>query len=126
MKLGLGSYGLGDTSACGTNPCSWWDTTMGVALPMFMSANCQAYLGCVATGGSITPNPANIWTLNGGEGAPNPNAGGVSAAQALCEAEGNTWNALTSQCVPAYMVYVPWIVAGVAALVILPPLLSRR
>lgn len=26
MKIGLGSYGLGDTTEdCSTNPCSWWD-----------------------------------------------------------------------------------------------------
>jgi hypothetical protein len=118
--------GLGDTAACGTNPCSTWDMTVGATLPFLglMSSQCQAYLACAVTGAAVTPDPSTIPSLN--TGTPGAGGGGVQDAEAACAAGGNTWNALTGQCVPSTMVYLPWLVAAAAALLILPPLLSRR
>lgn len=124
MRLGLS--GLGDASACGANPCSGWDMTVGAALPFLglMSSQCQAYLTCAATGASITPDPSQIPSLN--PGSTGSGGGGVQDLQLACTQAGNTWNPLTGTCTPAFMTYVPWLLAGVAALVLLPPLLQRR
>lgn len=108
--------GIGDADSCGDNPCSAWDEASAVFTPWLSSADCLAYLACAVTGGSVTPDPSNILTLNGGAGKPNPAGGGVQAAQAKCAASGDTWNPLTSTCTPAIMTYVPWILAGSAAL----------
>ncbi len=120
--------GLGDTSACGTNPCSGWDMTVGATFPFLglMSSQCQSYLTCFATSGQVTPDPSQIPSLNSGTSDPSGGGGGVQDAQLACTKAGNTWNPLTSVCTPAFMTYVPWIVAGIAALVLLPPLLERR
>lgn len=111
--------GIGDAAACGANPCSTWDETVGAMFPFLglMSSPCQAYLVCAATGASITPDPSTIPSLN--TGTPGAGGGGVQAAQAACTTAGNTWNPLTSTCTPAIMTYIPWILAGSAALLVI-------
>jgi hypothetical protein len=126
MRLGS----LGDSAACGSNPCSAWDMSAGVMFPFLglMSSECQSYLVCSATGASVTPDPSQIPSLNtgGNDTGSGGGGGGVQDLQLACTRAGNTWNPLTSTCTPAFMTYVPWIVAGIAALILLPPLLERR
>lgn len=119
-----GLRGLGDASACGDNPCSAWDLTAGILMPWVMSASCEAYLVCAGTGGALTPAPSQFAILP--TSANTGNGGGVQAAQAACESAGNTWNPLTGTCTPQFMTYVPWLVAGLAAFVVLPNLMGRR
>lgn len=149
MRIGIGDLmaarGMGSVATCGANPCTWTDSIPFVSA----SAPCTAYLACTASGGlvnatdptqdeldllntmpSIT-NPSAIDTINAVNSVspltatPAPSSP-ASQAQLACAAAGNTWNTITGTCTPWYMPYIPWAIAGIAAVLILPSLLGGR
>lgn len=115
--------GMGDVASCGQNPCGFWD-----AFPfpgMFTSAECSAYLACIASGGSVTPTPAQAGGSPFSSGT--ASAADVQTLQAQCAAAGNTWDPLSSTCKPPgadYAQYIPWVVGGIALLVLAPLLMN--
>ncbi len=60
---------------------------------------------------------------------PNADPATVANAQAACASSGGTWDADLSVCTPglgSLMGYIPWIVGGLALVLIAPSILSRR
>lgn len=95
--LRLNLQGLGD---CGPNQCGAWDLLFP---PVTASAACTAYVACLATGGGITPTPAQVpgGILSGDPLTPNSPGGSVQDLQKQCTDLKGTWDPIGGTCTPS-------------------------
>jgi len=115
---------------CGENPCGAKDWL----LPFAMSRDCSAYLACQVTGGYVTPSPEGVPNpmdiATGGGGEPSGEVGfDVRSLQARCAEVDGEWDGLNGVCrdkKKTLMDYIPWMVGGLALVLILPAVMPRR
>lgn len=116
MLNGVGGLGMYPDETC-------FDPTRPSLLPYWLDdlteSQCKLNL---LTAGNTTGNTAQA-------GDPNADPATLANAQAACASSGGKWDSDLDVCTPglgSLMGYIPWIVGGLALVMIAPSILSRR
>lgn len=102
--------GMGDAAACGDDPCTWWDS-------VWMRDACISYRYCVNPADPLANLVSNGLIVGGAQTI------GQTLGQAVNEAVEGVFNpaGIPDPTKPAFN-WTPWIIGGLAAVLILPRL----